>query len=157
MPEFIYVKTDDEYAEAARLFREYSLWLNINLCFQNFEQELLNLKSMYSLPLGGIILCRLHNEFIGCIAIRKQSGGVAELKRMYVQPALHHKGIGTRLLEEAVNLATQCGYQKIVLDTLPEMTPAINLYRKHGFYSITPYYYNPREDAVFLEKKLRGA
>ncbi len=154
MTEFIFVKTDEEYGEAARLFREYSLWLNIDLCFQNFEQELLNLKSMYSLPLGGIILCRLHNKFIGCIAIRKQSDGVAELKRMYVQPALHHQGIGTSLLDEAVRLALQCDYNKIVLDTLPEMTPAINLYRKNGFYTIPPYYYNPREDAVFLEKEL---
>ena len=34
----------DEIAEIRRLFRAYADWLNVDLCFQGFEEELAGLK-----------------------------------------------------------------------------------------------------------------
>lgn len=148
------VHTEAEYAAASSLFKEYAEWLNIDLSFQNFEEELLQLKEMYSEPTGGIFLLQQENEFIGCVAIRKKGEGIAELKRMYIKPATRNSGAGTKLLEKALTAAKQLGYDLIRLDTLANMTPAINLYKKHGFYEIAPYYFNPEENAVFFEKEL---
>jgi len=154
MTEYLLVKTDEEYRAAAALFAEYAAWLNIDLSFQHFEEELQQLKSMYSDSVGGIILCSVSNSFTGCVAIRKITGDIAELKRMYVQPAQRHKGIGKKLLEEAVLLAKKCNYKYIRLDTLSNMTPAINLYKSQGFYEIGAYYNNPVSTAVYFEKQL---
>ncbi len=154
MFKIITVQSETEYAAASALFKEYAEWLNIDLSFQNFEEELLQLKEMYSEPTGAIFLLQKENEFIGCVAIRKKGEGIAELKRMYIKPASRKAGAGTMLLEKALAGAKLLGYQRIRLDTLANMTPAINLYKKHGFYEIEPYYFNPEENAVFFEKKL---
>ena len=148
------VQTETEYTAASALFKEYAEWLNIDLSFQNFEEELLQLKEMYSEPTGAIFLLQQENEFIGCVAYRKKGEGIAELKRMYIKPTTRKNGGGTILLEKALAAAKLLGYQLIRLDTLANMTPAINLYKKHGFYEIQPYYFNPEKNAVFFERKL---
>ena len=154
MFKIITVHTETEYAEASALFKEYAEWLNIDLSFQNFEEELLQLKEMYSEPNGAIFLLQQAEDFIGCVAIRKKGEGIAELKRMYIKPTTRKTGGGTLLLEKALDAAKLLGYKLIRLDTLANMTPAINLYRKHGFYEIAPYYFNPEKNAVFFESKL---
>jgi putative acetyltransferase len=154
MREYLIVKTDKEYNAAMQLFKEYAAWLNIDLGFQHFDEELKNLKAMYNSTDGGIILCKEKDDFIACVALRKITGDIAELKRMFVQPAHQHKGIGKILLEKAFTLALNCNYKYIRLDTLNHMTPAINLYKKYGFYEIEAYYNNPVNTAVYFEKKL---
>lgn len=155
MPEYLFVKTTEEYKAAAALFMQYAHWLSIDLGFQKFEEELQELEKMYAPPSGGIILFQHAQSFSGCIAIRKIDCDTAELKRMYVQPAFQHKGIGTGLLKEAIGLAKKYGYKKIRLDTLNNMLPAIELYKKNGFYEIPAYYYNPQKTAVYFEKILQ--
>ena len=154
MFKIITVKAETEYVAASALFKEYAEWLNIDLSFQNFEEELLQLKEMYSEPHGAIFLLVEENEYTGCVAIRKKEKDIAELKRMYIQPACRKSGSGSLLLSTALNKAIQLGYKKIRLDTLATMIPAINLYKKAGFYEIDPYYFNPEKNAVFFEKML---
>ena len=154
MLDYIIVQNDTAYEAATLLFKEYVAWLNIDLGFQQFNKELENLKLMYNKTDGGIILCKEDTNFIACVALRRNEGEIAELKRMYVQPAHQHKGIGKMLLQKSVALAQSLSYKYIRLDTLNHMTPAINLYKKNGFYEIAPYYNNPVSTAVYFEKKL---
>ena len=154
MREYLVIKTDVEYNAAIRLFKEYAEWLNIDLGFQHFDEELQNLKTMYNSTDGGIILCKENDNFIACVAIRKITKDIAELKRMFVQSIHQHKGVGKILLEKAITLAVKCNYKYIRLDTLNHMKPAINLYKKYGFYEIEAYYNNPVSTAVYFEKKL---
>jgi putative acetyltransferase len=154
MPEYIVVHSEEEYTAAAKLFMEYAQWLSIDLSFQHFEEELKELKEMYKPNAGGIILCKEESNYVACVAVRRIDNETAELKRMYVQPVQQHKGIGKQLLLNAVQLAKNCNYKFIRLDTLNTMAPAMNLYRQNGFYEIAPYYFNPQTTAVFFEKKL---
>ncbi|MEJ7610668.1 MAG: GNAT family N-acetyltransferase [Ferruginibacter sp.] len=154
MPEIITADTEAAYREAAILFREYAAWLNIDLCFQQFDKELEELHVMYARPAGIILLAKENNLFVGCVAVRKKENDVAELKRMYIKPDSRKSGLGVLLLEKALAFAKETGYRTIRLDTLSHMTPAISLYRKAGFYEIAPYYFNPEKNAVFFEKML---
>ena len=156
MPEFIRVNTADEYAAAASLFREYAQWIGIDLGFQDFEHELKELNSMYAYPLGGIVLCKVDDVFIGSVAIRIQEAGIAELKRMFVRPGFQNLGLGRALMEKAIELAKELGYEKIRLDTLDTMLPAIHLYKTYGFNEIPAYYHNPISNAVYFELKISG-
>ena len=154
MREIIPANTPAEYAEAGILFREYAAWLNIDLCFQQFDQELEELNIMYAPPAGVILLAKQEDDVVGCVAVRKKENDVAELKRMYIQPGFRKTGLGVLLLERALAFAKEAGYRAIRLDTLSHMTPAISLYRKAGFTEIAPYYFNPEKNAVFFEKIL---
>lgn len=154
MFDYITVVSDEEYREAGKLFEEYARWLNIDLSFQNFEEELRSLKKMYIRPAGTIILCKNNDEYVGSVAVRPNEKGIAELKRMYVKPAFQKLKIGQGLLDLSIKFSIDAGYHKIRLDTLDHMIPAMNLYSKNGFYKIPPYYYNPEKNAVYFEKLL---
>ena len=151
MYDYIIAGTDEDYSNAAKLFKEYAAWLNIDLSFQHFEEELQELKTMYAAPGGGIILSKNGNDYIASVAIRKINNETAELKRMFVQPAYQNKGIGKKLLEKAIEFARCANYCCIRLDTLNNMLPAINLYKQYGFYEIPAYYHNPNTTAVYFE------
>ncbi len=152
MPEYKIADTASEYVAAANLFREYAEWLNIDLSFQHFKEELGDLESMYAPPGGTVILCKDSDSYIGCVAIRLHAPGIAELKRMYVQPGNRHLGVGQELLSRAIQFATDAGYHRIRLDTLDTMLPAMRLYEKNGFTRIPAYYHNPESNAVYYEK-----
>lgn len=154
MIKIITAVTNKEYEAAATLFSEYATWLNIDLSFQAFEEELLQLKEMYHTPFGIIFLARNETNFIGCVAVRKKEDSIAELKRMYVQPSFQRSGLGNLLLNKALEEAKAMGYKKIWLDTLDNMLSAIKLYKNAGFYEIPAYYFNPEKNAVFFEKLL---
>lgn len=154
MAELIIAHTKKEYKIAAQFFLQYAAWLNVDLGFQNFNEEITQLDIMYGPPQGAILLCRHENIYQGCVGIRAFNHNTAELKRMYVLPSLHHKGIGNKLLSKALETAKEMGYNSICLDTLNTMTPAINLYKKNGFTEIPPYYFNPNDNTVYFEKSL---
>lgn len=154
MPEYIIASSKTEYEAAANLFKEYANWLQVDLCFQSFEKELQALPQMYSVNDGGIILCKDKNNYIGCVALRRIDDVTAELKRMWVQPPFQKKGIGEKLLYEAILMAKKLQYKLIRLDTVTKLVPAIALYKKNGFVETTAYYKNPLPDVVYMEKQL---
>lgn len=143
-----------EFSAGEHLFREYARALPIDLGFQGFEQELGSIQVQYNKPSGALLLAFDAGEAVGCVAVRGLEQDVAELKRMYLRKGHRGLGIGQALLERSINIARDLGYARIRLDTLPEMTEALALYRKLGFRIIPAYRYNPVENAVFMERRL---
>src|SRR6185436_10626820 len=146
----------DEIAQARRLFREYAEWLQIDLCFQNFEQELANLPGDYAVPDGRLLLAYDGAELAGCVALRRINEGVCEMKRLFLREEFRGRGLGRQLIEAIIREAKQIGYERMRLDTLPpKMNDAIALYRSYGFRETAPYYENPVAGAIFMELDLR--
>ena len=151
MPEYILANSQLEYEAAQLLFNEYAQWLNIDLCFQNFDKELQQLSIMYAATNGGIVLCKKNNDFIGCSAIRKIDTTSCELKRMWVQLPYQKLGIGETLLKECIAIAKKLNYKEILLDTLKRLQPAIKLYKKYNFIETEAYYKNPNNNVVYMK------
>jgi putative acetyltransferase len=147
-------QTSDDLAQARRLFEEYADWLGINLEFQQFSQELEALPAAYAPPGGRLLLARDGDEPVGCVALRKLSDTICEMKRLYVRPAFRRRGIGRRLAADVVQAARAIGYERMRLDTLDSMEPARTLYRSLGFREIGPYYHNPIPGVKFVELDL---
>lgn len=139
---------------ARNLFIEYGNYLNLNLDFQNFDDELSSLPGKYAEPEGTILLYIHEGRPAGCAALRKIGDGIAEMKRLYVRPVYRGLKIGYKLCEALIKDAKDRNYSKIRLDTLKSLNEAMTLYQSLGFYKIKPYYENPLPDVIYWEKKL---
>ncbi len=152
--ELIRVVSEEDLEETKKLFREYAVWLNVDLCFQGFEKELAQLPDKYAEPEGIILLMKIDGVAVACVALRPLEIGVCEMKRLFVQPAYQGLGIGKELALEVMEQAKNRGYSLIKLDTLRRLTAANQLYLALGFEKTMPYNVNPEEDVVYFEKKL---
>ena len=149
------VESFEEIEDARRLFREYEAWLDVDLCFQSFEEELKNLPGRYAAPTGRLFLALTDEKPAGCIALRKINDDICEMKRLFVRDDFRGSGLGKRLIERLIKEAKEIGYRKMRLDTLPEKMPkAVELYRFYGFREISPYYENPHKETLFMELDL---
>jgi ribosomal protein S18 acetylase RimI-like enzyme len=144
----------DELPLIRELFREYEASLNVDLCFQGFEEEMAGLPGKYGRPAGGLWLAFFGEELAGCIAMRPLDAQRAEMKRLFVRPAFRGSGVGRKLADHVLREAAKSGYRHVCLDTLPSMTGAIALYRSLRFTEIDPYYSNPVKGALFMERSV---
>jgi putative acetyltransferase len=107
------------------MFRDYQDDIQVDLCFQAFEQELADMPGKYQ--------CVLLADG-GCVALRPFAAGVVELKRLFVYPASRGLGLGRVLAEAAIAEAVGMGYGRMRLDTIEAKMPsAVRLYETLGF------------------------
>jgi putative acetyltransferase len=149
------VESPAQVAQARELFLEYAQSLGVNLCFQNFEQELAGLPGHYAPPDGRLLLAEYEGQLAGCVALHQWEPGVCEMKRLYLRPPFRGKGLGRVMAEKAIAEARNIGYQYMRLDTIePIMKDAVEMYRKLGFREIAPYRPNPIAGAMYMELQL---
>jgi len=70
---------------------------------------------------------------IGCVAYRKKSTDVGEVKRMFIKNEYRGRGISKSLLDMVEQHAKQCGDHTLHLSTRITLEPAITVYRHSGF------------------------
>jgi GNAT superfamily N-acetyltransferase len=149
------VESDEDIQLARELFREYEAAVGVSLCFQNFDQEVASLPGKYVPPSGRLFLAYLGAQPVGCIALRKQTDSICEMKRLFLRPEARGKHVGRRLVETIIDEARTIGYDRMRLDTMiGRMDAAIALYRAVGFEEIPPYYDTPIGSTLFMELKL---
>ena len=133
------------------LFQEYADSLGVNLDYQGFEDEVRDLPGKYAPPAGTLVLAFNDDELVGCVGVRPIDAEIAEMKRLFVRPTGRGLGLGRSLAEAAIRFATVTGYERMRLDTLPQMDRAQDLYRSLGFMPIDAYRFSPVPGTVFLE------
>jgi ribosomal protein S18 acetylase RimI-like enzyme len=159
----------DRDVEAVRsLFAEYRKWLAehrevtvfedsvLKTGLRYFDEEIRALPGAYGPPRGALYLAFEGTTPVGCGALRQLGPHVGEIKRLYVRPDSRGSRLGRRITRALLNRARTLGYDRVVLDTLPNMKAAIAIYRSMGFEPIQPYWAHPYPDALFFEYRLRG-
>jgi putative acetyltransferase len=148
-----------ELLQAAReIFREYADSLQVDLCFQNFDNELAMLPGDYAPPGGALLLAYADDALAGCGAMRPlidvDHANACEMKRLFVRRAFRRFGLGRVLARALMDHAASAGYSVMLLDTLDEMESARELYATLGFEEVAPYYFNPIPGSHYLKVQL---
>ena len=136
------------------MFEEYAAALSIDLCFQNFAQELSALSQMYGPPSGALAPGRNRRRPRRLRGSPQSRPCHLRTKTPLRPPPTSRHNLGRRLAESALETARALGYARIRLDTLPEMQAAQRLYESLGFRDITPYYGQPIAGQRFMEAQL---
>ena len=146
---------DMEHVRA--LFIEYQKWLDVDLYFQGFDEELLSLPGAYAPPRGRLLLARIDETVAGTVGMWPLGADVCEMKRLYVRPSYLGRGLGRRLAGAIVDEAKAAGYARMRLDSLERLVAARTLYESMGFARIPAYYDNPLDGVLFMQLDLTEA
>jgi len=124
---------------------------------KDLEEELASLPGKYSIPSGSLLLALYNDQPAGCVALKRLDDHSCEMKRMFVYPEFHGRGIGYALAKAIIDEAKKTGYSSMKLDTSIRQLEAQNLYRNFGFKNTEAYYELPeklKNWLVFMELKL---
>ena len=143
--------TDAEFEHARTLVAEYADWLDVDLCFQGYDEEMANFSSVYGPPRGQMLLAMDADVAAGCVGLRPlKAAGEGEIKRLFVCPAYRGVGLGNALVARITEAARELRYDRLRLDTLPPRMPAADaMYRRLGWRRTPAYYHNPVPGVVY--------
>ncbi|NLR77864.1 bifunctional helix-turn-helix transcriptional regulator/GNAT family N-acetyltransferase [Chitinophaga eiseniae] len=108
-------------------------------CGYNLEFESYVCKTFYEfLPTYNpakdrMFIATANNQMVGAVAILGSSRHLAQLRWFLIHPDYRGKGLGKRLLQEALDFCREKDYQKVYLMTTSMQEAAISLYKKAGF------------------------
>ncbi len=95
-------------------------------------------------------------KVVGTVAVKKEDGRVALLRRLFVAPTHRNLKIGKRLIDRALEFCREVGYEEVVFKTTSRMSGAIDLCRKNGFVQRAHIVLGPVE-LIKLSLSLRDA
>lgn len=123
---------------------------------QNYEEELAHLEVKYGLPDGRLYLAYWDHELAGCIGLRKLDEENCEMKRLYVRKQFRGRHIGGILTQKIIEDAREIGYSHMLLDTLPFLKSAVQMYKRFGFYEIDSYNNSPMKTLIYMKLDLKS-
>jgi ribosomal protein S18 acetylase RimI-like enzyme len=118
-----------------------------------------SLPSIHAPPDGEILVARLDGMVVGCAMLQRIDEHTCEMKRLFINADGRGLGLGRRLAETILRVASERGYTTMRLDTGRNHDEALRLYRSLGFQEIPPYYEAPpelRNHLIFMGVALTG-
>lgn len=110
------------------------------------------LRSSFGGSRSALLLATVTGAPVGCCGLQSLEDDTAELKRLYVRPHMRRRGVGRRLLAAAVDHAAHVGYQRLLLDVVPDRAAAIGLYQRSGWHRVA--HWEGRLDMLAFELPL---
>jgi putative acetyltransferase len=122
----------------------------VNLDYQGNEAEFAGLPGKYAAPQGCVLLAEQDGKIEGCVAFRKVTDEICEMKRLYVRPHARGRRLGSDLVRQLISEARVFGYREMRLDVMEKSLAARKLYHAFGFVAAEPVSFNPEPGASFL-------
>jgi GNAT superfamily N-acetyltransferase len=88
---------------------------------------------------GAFLVAYVDGKSVGCGAVRLNEPGLAEIKRLYVDPTVRGRRVGRQIVDALEVQARGLGVKRIVLETGPRQPDAIAMYTHAGFHEIPLY------------------
>ena len=80
-----------------------------------------------------ILIPEMNGKPVGSIAIVKSDTGTAQLRYFLLEPETRGRGLGSRLVDMALNFCREKGYKHVFLETISDLETARHIYSSKGF------------------------
>ena len=144
----------DDTAAVLDIWREFIANSPVDLGYQKNDTEFLSLPGKYAMPEGCVLLADRDGTIEGCVALRKVSPEICEMKRLYVRSQARGSHVGQKLVQQSIAVARTMGYREMRLDVQEKSVSARKLYAAFGFRPAEPVSFNPVPGASFLGRLL---
>ncbi len=101
-----------------------------------FEASTDALSEAFVNPLSAYFIIEVNGDTAGGAGFYPTTGleqNTCELVKMYLSRKFRRQGLGQILLAHVMQKAKEKGFEKMYIETMPELTNAISLYKKNGF------------------------
>lgn len=125
-----------------------------------FDETTDHLSDLFTAKGSAYFVIEMNNEIAAGGGIYPTEGlpdKTCELVKMYVAKKYRRNGYGQTLLQKCIAEAKKEGYEKMYLESMPELTNAIAMYEKNGFKKIAGQLGNSGHSGcdVFMMKELK--
>jgi len=103
-------------------------------------------------PKGRFILGFVNDQVVSCGGIQLLESQVAEIKRMWVDPAWRGRGVGAATLRYLEDVGHAFEAHTVYLDTNSVLHEAIAMYTSRGYLSVAAYNDNPYAQRWYAKK-----
>ncbi len=93
----------------------------------------------YRPPDGAFLIAWSDDLPVGTVSLRTLEPELAEVKRLWIDPAARGQGLAKRLMRAIEDRARTMGLRRLKLDTNAVLTEAVSLYRREGWTDCDPY------------------
>ena len=142
---------------ARTLVGEYAAMPHIAGRWADPLADIAALPAPYELPAGVLLVARQGDEALGCGALLAFGPQIGEIKRVYVRPSARGRGVGEAVTRALLDYAVYLGFDRVRLDTAPELLAARALYQRLGFAPIPHYREGLLPDTLCFEWTVGGA
>ncbi|MBI1339224.1 GNAT family N-acetyltransferase [bacterium] len=144
----------DEHAQIWRTLNE--AWISRFFVLEAKDRETLDNPRGVILDKGGrILIALLDGVPVGCVGLARMADGGFELCKMAVDSAAQGLGVGRRLVEASILLASSLDAPRLYLETNSGLGPAIHIYRSAGFVDLPPQETPYKRCDIWMERRLR--
>lgn len=130
-----------ELADIRTLVSEYAAMPHSAVLWTTAADDIVQLPAPFLPPRGGLLLVRDDDGTpMACGAwLPTADAGVAEIKRVYVRPAMRGRGVGEAIMHALMARAAATGHHRVILDTDRSLLAAQALYARLGFTPIPQF------------------
>ncbi|WP_367752909.1 GNAT family N-acetyltransferase [Flavobacterium sp. WC2430] len=131
----VIIPFSDELKEPIKTLNEE--WLKRYFKIEPKDEQVLSNPQKYIIEPGGMIFyAQYNNKIVGTVSLIKINETDFELSKMAVTDGVQGLGIGKKLLDHCIHVASKQQMKKLILYSNRKLTPAIHLYEKYGFVEV---------------------
>ncbi len=97
------------------------------------DSDLEKISEVYGGPKDSFFVSEGDGAIIGTVGVKEEEADSALLRRFFVTSAHRKQGIGSKLLEKALDFCRSKGYAKVIFRCTDRMRDAMSLCKKKGF------------------------
>lgn len=130
------IKKSDN-VEIAKVIRTVLIEMNVPKVGTAYADKALDeMFETYQKPKAEYFVVEENGKLLGGAGIAQlenYDGPICELQKMYFLNDIRGKGIGQKMMDTCLAFAKENGFEKVYIETMPNMEAAQKLYRRSGF------------------------